>query len=354
MIKGLVEDGDGNLWITTWNNIYVKCPDVRNLINQDAALPLMSSLACDMQGRIWGISADKQVYRLHYADNKISYEQKGNLMLYFYEKEEVKNICVDEEGCLWVISSLGKIFKSDKDKQTLANMCLDDVIDDCSVLGLLSNKGNVWIITNKKILCYDIRRKIYTGYTTSDDNMLVDVFRYRAFSGDSQGGLYAGGHRGVTHIRSVGTSQESKAYSNPVITDVKVGDKSIFFPYTSEENTVENISLDPNDRNIEIFFSPLQYSLNARCRAAYKLEGVDKDWIVLNHDKYSAFYNQLKRGTYKFRLKLEYEQGKWTEDSVLLILEKKPAFYETWFAYFVYALLIGLCFYTVILSLIHI
>lgn len=71
-------------------------------------------------------------------------------MLYFYEKEEVKNICVDEEGCLWVISSLGKIFKSDKDKQTLANMCLDDVIDDCSVLGLLSNKGNVWIITNKK------------------------------------------------------------------------------------------------------------------------------------------------------------------------------------------------------------
>ena len=348
MIKGLVEDGDGNLWITTWNNIYVKCPDVRNLINQDAALPLMSSLACDMQGRIWGISADKQVYRLHYADNKISYEQKGNLMLYFYEKEEVKKICVDEEGCLWVISSLGKIFKSDKDKQTLANMCLDDVIDDCSVLGLLSNKGNVWIITNKKILCYDIRRKIYTGYTTSDDNMLVDVFRYRAFSGDSQGGLYAGGHRGVTHIRSVGTSQESKAYSNPVITDVKVGDKSIFFPYTSEENTVENISLDPNDRNIEIFFSPLQYSLNARCRAAYKLEGVDKDWIVLNHDKYSAFYNQLKRGTYKFRLKLEYEQGKWTEDSVLLILEKKPAFYETWFAYFVYALLIGLCFYTVI------
>ena len=68
----------------------------------------------------------------------------------------------------------------------------------------------------------------------------------------------------------------------------------------------------------------------------------------MNHDKYSAFYNQLKRGTYKFRLKLEYEQGKWTEDSVLLILEKKPAFYETWFAYFVYALLIGLCFYTVI------
>ncbi len=177
-------------------------------------------------------------------------------MLYFYEKEEVKNICVDEEGCLWVISSLGKIFKSDKDKQTLANMCLDDVIDDCSVLGLLSNKGNVWIITNKKILCYDIRRKIYTGYTTSDDNMLVDVFRYRAFSGDSQGGLYAGGHRGVTHIRSVGTSQESKAYSNPVITDVKVGDKKYFLPlYFGGEYSGKYISRSERPEYRDIFFS---------------------------------------------------------------------------------------------------
>lgn len=347
-IKGLVEDSGGNLWITTWNNIYVKCPDSRTLINQDAGLPLMSSLVCDMQGRIWGISADKQVYRLYYADNKICYKQKGNLMLHFYEKEEVKNICVDEEGCLWVISSLGKIFKSDTEKQTFENMSLDDIIDDCSVLGLLSDKGNVWIITNKKILCYDIHRKIYTDYATSDDNMLVDVFRYKAFSGDSRGGLYAGGHRGFTHIRSVDTLQADKVYPRPVITDVKVGDKSLFFPCVSEDNTVESIFLDPNDRNIEIFFSPLQYSLNARCRAAYKLEGVDKDWIVLNNDKYSAFYNQLKRGTYKFRLKLEYERGRWTEEEVLLTIVKEPAFYETWFACLIYVILIGLCFYTVI------
>ena len=47
-------------------------------------------------------------------------------------------------------------------------------------------------------------------------------------------------------------------------------------------------------------------------------------------------------------MKLEYERGKWTEGEVLLTIVKEPAFYETWFAYLVYVILIGLCFYVVI------
>ena len=71
-------------------------------------------------------------------------------MLYFYEKEEVKNICVDEEGCLWVISSLGKIFKSDKDKQTLANMCLDDVMMTVPYSGYYRIKETSGLLRIKK------------------------------------------------------------------------------------------------------------------------------------------------------------------------------------------------------------
>ena len=43
---------------------------------------------------------------------------------------------------------------------------------------------------------------------------------------------------------------------------------------------------------------------------AYKLDGVDKDWVYLSYDKNSAFYNQLKKGTYSFWLKWKYGQGK--------------------------------------------
>lgn len=134
------------------------------------------------------------------------------------------------------------------------------------------------------------------------------------------------------------------------ITDVKVEDKSIFFgnAEASGENTIHKIFLGPDDRNIEIFFSSLLYSLNAGCRIAYQLEGVDHYWIYSDNNRDSAFYNHLPKGTYKLRLKLEYERGKWTEGEVLLTIVKEPAFYETWFAYLVYVILIGLYFYVVI------
>lgn len=78
---------------------------------------------------------------------------------------------------------------------------------------------------------------------------------------------------------------------------------------------------------------------------AYKLDGVDKDWVYLSYDKNSAFYNQLKKGTYSFWLKWKYGQGKWTEGKVVLAIVQAPAFYETWLAYMVYFVLIVLAVY---------
>src|SRR5699024_265612 len=143
-------------------------------------------------------------------------------------------------------------------------------------------------------------------YATSDGNIWVDVFRYRAISRDRQGGLYVGGHRGFIHIQSGSVSLADKIQFSPVVTDVKIENKSIFFAEDESLHTINRISLAPNSRNIEIFFSSLIYSLNSKVEMAYKLDGVDKDWVYLSYDKNSAFYNQLKKGTYSFWLKWKY------------------------------------------------
>mgnify|MGYP000677070064 CR=1 FL=1 len=102
-------------------------------------------------------------------------------------------------------------------------MALDNQIDDCSVLGLLADENNVWIITNKKVLQYNIYQKVCMNYATSDGNIWVDVFRYRAISRDRQGGLYVGGHRGFIHIQSGSVLNWRIRYRfSPVVTDVKL------------------------------------------------------------------------------------------------------------------------------------
>lgn len=346
-VNNLLEDGEGNLWISTWANLNVKRPDSRTLVVSREDVPGMYILTRDIQGKVWGMSGDRQIYQLDCVGERVVCIPKGRVSA-ISDKEAINNICIDRKGCLWLSTSWGRVFRSDETMETFENVPLDNVLDDCTVLGLLSDENNVWIIANKKVLQYNVDLQYFQNYSTVDENIMVDVFRYKAISLDGWGGLYVGGHRGFIHIKSGGAPQGNKVHPSLHITDVKVEDKSVFFTDNSGKNTISKVILNPDDRNIEISFSSLVYSLNARKRVAYKLEGVDKDWIYSDYGRYSAFYNHLPKGTYKFRLKLEYERGKWTESEMLLTLVKNPAFYETWFAYFIYFILVALCFYTVI------
>lgn len=348
-VTGLVEDKDGNLWIAGWTDMHVKRPDENALIASGGDVPVMQFLISDVKGEVLGVSNENKIYQLNCVGGRISCELKGTVSA-LLEGEGVNSVCMDRKGRLWFNTTLGRVLRSDETMNVFENVPLDDEIDDCTILGLLSDKNSVWIITNKKVLQYNIDSQAYQNYSTADENIMVDVFRYKAISLDGWGGLYVGGHRGFIHIRPEGAAPANKVRPTLHITDVKVEDRSIFFggESGSEANTVRKIFLNPNDRNIEIFFSPLVYALNAHHRIAYQLDGVDHGWIYADPGRASAFYNHLPKGTYKLRLKLEYERGKWTEEEVLLTIVKEPAFYETWFAYLIYVILIGLCFYTVI------
>lgn len=141
-IRDLAEDNKGNLWIFTQSDLYVKRPGNPVLITTHRDFPEISSLTSDREGKIWGVSSDRKVYQLSCVDKNISYELKGCIPV-LSRQESVNHICMDREGCLWLVSSLGRIFKSDADKEEFESMSLDNRIDDCSVLGLLADENNV-------------------------------------------------------------------------------------------------------------------------------------------------------------------------------------------------------------------
>lgn len=260
--------------------MHVKRPDEDALIASGGDVPVMQFLISDVKGEVLGVSNENKIYQLNCAGGRISCELKGTVSA-LLEGEGVNSVCMDRKGRLWFNTTLGRVLRSDETMNVFENVPLDDEIDDCTILGLLSDKNSVWIITNKKVLQYNIDSQAYQNYSTADENIMVDVFRYKAISLDGWGGLYVGGHRGFIHIRPEGAGPANKVRPTLHITDVKVEDRSIFFggESGSEANTIRKIFLNPNDRNIEIFFSPLVYALNAHHRIAYQLDGVDHGWI---------------------------------------------------------------------------
>jgi hypothetical protein len=85
------------------------------------------------------------------------------------------------------------------------------------------------VITNKKILKYNLQTKLYTEYSTRDSNIRVHLFRGQAACPDNSGGIYAGGHNGFIHLLQSGSQWGADCSFAPMVTDIKVDGSSVFF-----------------------------------------------------------------------------------------------------------------------------
>lgn len=349
--KQLMEDLRGNLWVLTSNGIFFRPKEQNHLIISNAELPHMTVLAMDVDGKLWGIGTDCNIYNLRGSKDGIYCEAYSRIEG-LDEKEIIKNSTIDRDGCMWLISSFGKAYRSNKDKGAFESILTDGELEDSSVLDLLAGSEHVWIATNKKVIQYDIGQQSFYSYNTSDGNISVNVLRYKAVTLDDKGGLFAGGHGGFMHIRSSKTRKTRADDIHLTVTDVKTDNTGILFN-EENNNTVQKVYLNPQDKNLELFFSTLRYKLTPNEKIAYKLEGVDTDWIPLEYPKNTAFYNRLGKGTYKLWLKTEYEPGKWTDEEMVLTIEKLPAVYETWYAMLFYMAIVVLLLYLLVRLLIR-
>lgn len=95
------------------------------------------------------------------------------------------------------------------------------------------------------------------------------------------------------------------------------------------------ISLASNERELAIRYTALSYAIPERVYFKYKLEGYDHDWIDAGTRR-TAFYTNLPKGHYTFRVKSCNNDGKWNEEGAAVQLSVAPFWWETWWAYALY------------------
>lgn len=337
-ILQMMEDSNLNLWVLTSNNLFVISPnDYSAVFCEPLNKRNITHLCVDTHREIWGISTSNQVFSLRYSDKKIVATRK--VICFTSEQEDTPKLsCVDYDDCMWIVSSLGYVYRSTPAKDKFELIGLNEILNDCIVLKLLVDRRNLWVITNKKILKYNLQTKLYTEYSTRDSNIRVHLFRGQAACPDNSGGIYAGGHNGFIHLLQSGSQWGADCSFAPMVTDIKVDGSSVFFDKPKIGNTVSHVFLTSRDRNIELSFSTLEYGLQREKQIAFKLEGVDKDWVYPEVNKFTAFYNELPKGTFHFRLKY-IDNGKWVDSQYDLTIVRLPAWYETWWAYTFYIVL---------------
>lgn len=337
-IRDIEEDAHGNVWILTDNNLFACRHGQENVISIASGLPTFSAMTCDNSGKAWCIAGDR-LYRLSLSQNNILAERQTTMNS--VRQGEKATVCsIDGGGHLWLATSWGRVLRSDADKLRFADIRIGSVIADGPVLAIMADQQRVWIVTNKKIVLCSGKGNVVSVWRANEGKVLVKAFRQHAVCMDGKGGLLAGGHGGFVDIRP--SLADGKGMTRAfTVTDVTVDDVSVMYDGDSL-NTASTVRLKPGDRNVRIFFSSLHYGLGPAYAVSYRLEGIDKDWVTATDNSNSAFYNELPAGRYRFLIRYQLPDGRWSAPADALTIIQKPVFYKSTAAYIIYIVLSGL------------
>ena len=102
-------------------------------------------------------------------------------------------------------------------------------------------------------------------------------------------------------------------------------------------NEIEKIELGYQDRMLSIDFFAADYSNPELVQYAYKLDGINPDWVV-SPDAHLASFTTLPPGTYTLKLAAASPDGVWNWDALNLPIVVRPPPWESPMAYTVYTL----------------
>jgi signal transduction histidine kinase/ligand-binding sensor domain-containing protein/DNA-binding response OmpR family regulator len=259
----------------------------------------------------------------------------GNYVISLLE-DHLGNIWVGTYGngfCKSVIGSDGKIQFI---PFTKANGLCNDV-----VYGMEEDRnGNIWISTDNGLSKFNPEKVSFQNFYTKD-GLLNDQFYWTSSSSDNRGNLYFGGVNGLNYF----SPEEIDYYPRlpkVVFTDfqvfnqsVKIGEKlhgNILLDRSVAETQAIELSYKDNIFSIE--FSALDYFLPDKVIYAYKMEGIDQNWVTVTAARRFATYTNLSGGEYRFLVKAANSDGLWSaEPTVLRIIIDPPYWQTSWFRF---------------------
>lgn len=293
----------------------------------------------DSQGNVWFATQGGGLWRL----------DKNNVWKQYKHAENDSNSLVsDQVNCL-VIGEKGQLYAATGDglceflpsKGIFRRISIDAPSLDFA--SLVISQGVMWISTSKGIVKYTPGEpvQLFNKY----DGLTCDQFMPNAGLLASDGRIYFGSTRGFNcfYPYLVKINQVAPPVA---ITSVELFGQPIEAGSDQLEKSLSHaaeLNLSHNENTINISFAALSYVSPEKNQYAYKLEGVDKDWVYTHEHR--ANYTNLPAGTYTFLVKATNNDGVWSKNEARLQIVVHPPFWWSLPAKILYLLFIGYAIY---------
>lgn len=240
----------------------------------------------------------------------------------------VQAIHEDKEGRIWVGTAGGGLAMLDRATGRFRVFAEKDGLPNGVVHGALSDpEGRIWVSTNHGIARVDPASGKVRSFDAAD-GLQGNEFNLGAAYAGRDGRFYFGGVNGVTVFNPKDVAVDP---SNPpvVLTSFRVFDRPVHLD-TLISSTRE-IVLDYPQNFFSFEFSALAFSAPEKVRYAYRMEGVDRDWVPSVGRRYASYTN-LDPGLYLFRVRGANRDGVWsTADASVRVVITAPFWMSWWF-----------------------
>lgn len=343
-INCLFEDSIGDVWIGYDQGLYKRSKTGKITLISRSIFNIIS-ITSDKRGNLW-VGTEKQGAFCLLMDSKkniptqiINFsERTGNL-----ESNSIQAVCCDHRGNVYLGSREGSIYLYKNSRSGIVDISYKYGITEDAILDIIEDKyGMLWISTTKRIIRYNPQNNVSVYYTSADE-ILVSSFSKNGAIKLHDGKLLFGGNKGFCLFTPTSSDDQQKSNVEVKITNIDVNNRSIFGKLMpSYFDFKENVlTLNSSDNNINLEYSSLDFIAPDKIQYAYRLVGIDKDWVYQGSNRRYVNYANLPAGEYIFEVKATDETGQWSTRITTLRIIKRPPFYLTWWAYVLYLIAIG-------------
>lgn len=252
--------------------------------------------------------------------------------------EGIANIFLDSRNSLWVATNrrLSR-FVIDSNKNTSYWHVKN--LPDSSIRAITEDgDGNMWFISNDALIRLTSANDVTTYEPYRD--MPVHKPEYRMVYDSYDDAIYFTANEGL--VKFYPKKLTDKNTVPPIyVTGFKIFNK----PAQTDSSAFvkRKYNFAHNQNFITINYNVLNYSENVSYNYAYKLEGLNEDWVSVG-DRREANFTNLNPGTYIFRVRASTRDEKYTSESNAIVIVIATPWWQTWWFY-------SLCFLTVVLAI---
>jgi len=326
----ILEDQEGTLWVGTWGGLNSFDSStgcfIHYLINADdpASLDNMVWAIHESHSGILWLGTGAGLVRFDPESDQFNRYQHNPDDPNSLSSDSVFTIHEDQSGVLWIGTWGGGLNRFDPVQETFTHYWEKDGLANDVVYGILEDEqGNLWLSTNRGLSRFNPEKGAFKNYD-STYGLQSDEFNNGAYHKSGSGEMFFGGINGFnafypeqivdnSHIPPMIISTFKK-FNQTVRTDLPPG---------------EHILLSYKENFISFEFAALDYTAPERNKYAYKMEGLDQDWVYIGTQQH-ADYRNLQHGEYIFRVKGSNNDGIWNEVGTWIHIKVTPPFWVTW------------------------